>query len=457
MNASAQSLHYSFCMRQARIVPALVLLVSFAWVATVMAQQKGTAAKPAPSKPSALSDTPLQVDEPAARPKAPAGIVFPERNIQATSLENEGQRPGSLVAGLPDADKPVEVFLNLDATPLSEVIPLFASPELLSFNYLIDPRVKGAVTMTMEQKMTVRELWGVFEHILRLSGAYISRNAGFLDVLPLDQMPKETRLLAKQESMANVDVRLVPIRYTTAQEVQANLAPFTTEGATVTGIARSNSLLLVETPANVPKLLELIKELDTRGEGAWPHRSIPCRATDPRTIVEELNTVLPVIGVPVADAMPSHGAVKLAALPRLGVVVASAASQELLDEVEKWCNALDNVAEEDREALFFFTARHRPAEELLSALSVFFDVRSAAHGRTRGVTRSKSSALPASGAARTATRTAVAFSAHNGRTVFETPVYVHVDEAVNRLTIRTTHHAHTMIRALLERHDVPAP
>jgi len=340
-------------------------------------------------------------------------------------------------------------------------VPMFADPEMLNFSYLIDPKVQGAVTMSVEQEMTAREAWEVFEHILWLAGAYASKNPGFIHIMPFDKMPRERRLLAKHEPMANVDVRLVPIYHATAQEVKANLDPFTTDGATVVEISRSNSLLIVEAPPNVPKLLELIRGLDTKGEAAWPHVCVRCHSVEAETLLEELSGLLPVLGFPVTSAGPSGGAVKLVALPRLQVIVASAALQEVLDEVERWCRVLDRTDQDEQESIFFYSVKYSTSAQLSDFINVFFNAQSSKSGKlsqtkstsaTAGTTSASTKTSTASSKKTTSsTRTT---STEEGDSIFDTSVVMYVDEIQNRLVIRTTARAYALIQALLERQDI---
>lgn len=389
-------------------------------------------------------------------------LVFPRRNVLSESREVEFEYPGRLVEGMPDVDEKVEVWLNLDATPLTEIVPMFAEPNLLNFSYLIDPNVKGAITMQVDAEMTAREAWEMFEHILWLSGAYASKNPGFIHIMPFEKMPRERRLLAKHEPMANVEVRLVPIYYAKAQEVASNLSQFTTEGATVIEISRSNALLIVEAPANVPKLLELIKGLDNRGEAAWPHVCIRCHSVDAEALLEELNALLPVLGFPVTSAGPSGGSVKVIALPRLQVVVASAALQEVLDEVERWCRVLDRTDEDEKESIFFYNVKHSTAAQLSEFVTVFFSAETSKSGKasqtkstssTAGTSTDSTSTSSTSRTSSKAARTSA--TSGEGDTIFDTPVVMYVDEIQNRLVIRTTSRAYSLMQALLERQDVP--
>ncbi|NOY82156.1 MAG: hypothetical protein GXP31_14255 [Kiritimatiellaeota bacterium] len=407
-------------------------------------------------------DTPLRVNEIA--PQRAEGekekFILPERNTAGTPEVKIGEYPDKLIKGVQDPDKKIPVQLNFDASPLTEVVEMFSA--LLTFDYLIDPSLKGAVTMTVDTEMTAREAWELFEHILWLSGAYASRNPGFIHIMPFSKMPQERRLLTPRQPQANVEVAFVPIYNTKSSEIAGLIKPFLTDGATATDIPRLNSLLIVEAPANMAKLRELILRLDAKGEAEWPQVCIPCHQVDVETILEELKALLPVLGLPVSDKPESGGAIKLAALPRLQVIVASAALKEVLDEVERWVRLLDKENTAEQENIFFYNVKHSTADHLNEALGVFFNTSGSTTSKPSQTKSISAKGTPnASRTRRTASsRTPIRnrkSSQQQGQptTIFDTPLMVYADTEQNRLTIRTTPRAYAMVEALLKRLDIP--
>jgi general secretion pathway protein D len=416
------------------------------------------------TKAKLMDESPLMVSE--VSPERAAGekdeFRLPERQGVSTPSPQIGEYPDKLIKGIKDPSEKVKVVLNFDAAPLTEIVPLFGA--LLNFSYLIDPGVKGAVTMTVDSEMTAREAWEMFEHVLWLAGGYASRNPGFIHVMPFAKMPQERRLLIEHDPVANVEVAFLPVYNTKSADLVANVKPFMTDGASITDIPRLNSLLIVEAPANMPKLRELLKRLDTRGEAQWPHIAVRCHQVDAETVKEELETLLPVLGFPIASASgPSGGQIKLAVVPRLQVILVSAAMTEVLDEVKKWIRVLDKEDSAEQQNIFFYNVRHGTAEELIDALGVFFNTSGASSTKTAKTTKSSSSKAKATtGEAAvtnkntTKTTTAKKTEETGGQeTIFDTPVVVYADTTRNRLTVKTTSRAYAMVHALLSRLDAP--
>ena len=444
-------------------------------------------------KAELLDESPLGVDkvesEDLSKKEAERKITIPARVQSSRPNVDVSDYPAGVIKGIADPDEEVKFEINLDNAQITEMVSLFAAKEVLNFSYLIDPAVKGAVTVNISTTMKAREVWDTMQHLLWLSGAYASPSHGFINILPFEKMPKERKIFADHEIQPNVEVLFIPIKYRKSADIINQIKPFMTDGATATDLTDSNTVLIVEAPANCNKLKELIKYLDSKGEREWPVRCFQCHEVEADVLGDELIALLPVLGMPVAAATgPSGGAIKVTALPRLGSVVVSASMEEILDEVANWVKILDRTDMLDKEEIFFYNVRHSTVDNLSNALAAFFNTTTS--GNTASTSRSTSSRASSSTTnsnqnnsnnrnttttnstnnsttnrnttSRTSTVNRTSSSSNSNQntpslhtTVFDTEVTVFTDEESNRLTIKTTARTWTMIRAFLARQDVP--
>lgn len=368
------------------------------------------------------------------------------------------------------------IFIDLDAVSIHDIIPAFA--KLLEFSYAVDPGVKGAVTLNVQDPkskdknlmMSRRDVWKLFEQILWMAGAYCSPEDDVLHIMPFPKMPRERKIFAKEGSVANVDVRIIDIHNVAARTVLERITDFLTEGAKATELTGENAILIVETPDNMPKLEELIKLLDSKHRTMWPRIVIRCGNVSATRITEELAVILPVLGFPVTinNAVAEPGSIHLASLERLQAVVASAANKEALDEVVKWISVLDRSDVGNQEQVYIYKVINSKAEELLQALSSIFTIEgvamsSSSSGTSNTSTRSTSSrqqtsapavAPPASTTTSTAVKSSGGKPTGSGAAnIFEEQVKIFADGKNNRMIIRTTPRTYAMIKALLYRLD----
>ena len=511
-------MHITQKMKKAvRGILPIVLLASFTGCNTVQKNDNAEAQPPKPLPFSKLSvpkaelidDSPLEVEEMEKKTTAEitrADVPSRPQTARDTSAASSDY-PDNLIKGITAPDTKLNVNLQFDASTIDEVVAAFADKDILNFSFLVDPNVKGAITMSVEAELTAREAWETFEHILWLSGAYASKNPGFIHILPFEKMPKERRIYADHDKQPNVEVLILDIKYKKSTDMINYLRPFMTDGAVATDVPDSNSIIIVEAPANVHKLLELVKRLDVKGESEWPVKCYICREVDPDILAEELNTLLPVLGFPIATAnAPSGGAIKITSVPRLKTIVISASMQEVLDEIGTWIKSLDREDAEDKEEIYFYNVKHATVDSLSAALDTFFMTTTTSNSSSSSSNRSTSSRTSASSGStnsssssrnRTTTynrnrnrntstqgnansrtgpttnntsqtsrtnaanRTTTSGTVSNSgsvsitQNVFETDVTVYTDDESNRITVKTTPRAWNMIKVFLARQDVP--
>ncbi|MEA2012509.1 MAG: hypothetical protein U9O87_05410 [Verrucomicrobiota bacterium] len=380
-------------------------------------------------------------------------LILPSREEETEVQKQYLDYPASLMKDVENPEEKMPVMLNFDATPLTEVVPLFS--ELLGFSFLIDPSVKGAVTMTVNTEMNAKETWSMFQHILWLTGAYCSMNKEFLHVMPFSKMPAERNLLVGHDPIANVEVAFLKLKKTTSAETLALVKPFMTKGATITNIKRLNTLLIVEAPTNMPKLRELVKKIDRKWQTNWPQISIRCHSVDSETIIEELMYVLPVIGLPVTKQKTDGVDIKLIDIPRLQVIIASAPTADLLKEIERWVKLLDREDIGEQEHIYFYNVKHSTIEELHAGLDAFFNTSGTSRTRKTGSVSEKASSSSKSRTIPRRTSSKKPEDSEARSSAFEVPVTVHEDGIHNRLVIRTTPRAYALVVALLKRLDIP--
>ncbi len=388
--------------------------------------------------------------------------VLPSRLDKPMKQGKKFDFPAELLKGSKDPNEMLKVAMDFDALPLNDVVPAFA--EMLKFGFTIDPSLKGSVTINITDEMTAYELWAVFERLLWSSGAYATRSSHLIEILPFKKMPQEQRLF-DDKNPPNVSVDLIRLESTTSAEVIAALKPFMTEGATISDIKRLNSLLIVETPRNMEKIRELIDKLDNQWHKNWPQKSIKCHSVDTETIVEELTSIMPVIGLPVTfDQSKTDGIeIKVTQVPRLQVMIVSGPTLESVNEIVRWIKVLDREDIGEQEQIFFYNVKHSTIEELRAALDTFFLTDGATtSGTQKKSTSSKASTSKSKSSSSSSSKRRTTSSSKNNTsesdsrsTVFDVPVTIFEDTFQNRMVIRTTERTYALIQALLERIDIP--
>ena len=368
--------------------------------------------------------------------------------------------------------KPVKVSLNFDNVEVADVISAFAAS--LKFSYMTDPEVKGTVTMFLDMPMTEAELWAMFEQCLRLCGSYCVMNNGVVQIMPFSKLPQQQQLTMNFKPSGNAEVLFYKLKAAPAADAAKELKPFMTAGATLVEVPRRNALLIVDAMSNMPKLIEVLRFLDERPGSGMRQAVLHCRNIAASRLMNELSEVLPVLGFPVTAVQRTEGqtaqkpegqksdagTITLTGMDRLQLIVASAVTQESLDELKKWVDILDRTDTGEQERVYIYRVINSKAPALVQALSVVFKVESTtlSAGSSGQKTGSKGG-----GADNTSTSTPPSSSSSGSKnsskkdigpaSVFDVPVSIFADAVNNRLVIKTTPRTYAMLQALLKRLD----
>ena len=179
-----------------------------------------------------------------------------------------------------------------------------------------------------------------------------------------------------------------------------------TSGAVLIDMTDQNSVLVVETPTNVPKLKAIIGMLDVSTRAAWPKTVIRCINVPPTKVADELAKILPVLGLPVQDVSApdsasakkdlAPGAINIQGVDRLQLLIVSAANAEVIDEIKKWTDILDRNDVGDQPQVYVYNVLYGRADDLSQTLSVIFNVQGAILAPAAGTTQQAGSASTSS-------------------------------------------------------------
>jgi len=354
-------------------------------------------------------------------------------------------------------DTEISVNIVFNSAPIMDVIPAFA--DALGFNFVIDTDIRSFVTLNLNSTMTKRDLWAAFATLIENAGVTVSvENSGqLLRILPPTKLGSRAKL---DES----EICFYPLNFGNAQEVINQIRPFLSSTATCIQVQRPNAVLLVDSRDNIRKLSDLLAILDENPRTKWPRVVVPCENILPSKIAEELREVLPTLGFVVKQLNENSeqpGAVKITSVDRLQLIIASAATKEAAQEIRNWIEILDGTISLDQERVFVHKVMYTKSEQLMQALAVLYNMSGTSLTiDTDGGNRTQS--VNGTGTTRNNNNSNrnSAYSEYSSTTtdqksnIFETPVKIFSDGALNRLIIRTTPRTYASIKALLDRLDV---
>jgi len=175
---------------------------------------------------------------------------------------------------LPAFDKDVRIHIDYDGTDIKDVIKDFA--EKTGRNFLIDPKIKGKITIIAPNPVSIDEAYEAFLAALDAAGFTTVVEARFSKG-PNRGKPMLTRILsasdAKSEPLelykggytpksANLITRLIQVENIAVDEISKVIQKWVSSNGQILAYAPSNTLILTDSANNIRRILDLIQELD---------------------------------------------------------------------------------------------------------------------------------------------------------------------------------------------------
>jgi general secretion pathway protein D len=169
------------------------------------------------------------------------------------------------------------VSLNFDDADVYTVIQtIFA--DVLRVDYVVDPRVKGRVTFRSISPVSTDKVLPLMEVILRQNGIGIVEEGGLYRIVPIGEVSKEPspvgfgRDPAQIPSAGKSILQVIPILHVTSTEIVRLISPFVSGNAVIVDVPKSNQVIVVDTDANVRRIVQLIILFDD--EKKKPHVNV---------------------------------------------------------------------------------------------------------------------------------------------------------------------------------------
>jgi general secretion pathway protein D len=299
-----------------------------------------TPAQPQPQPPAAQPPAAKpQQAAPQATPQASPAAPAPSPQTPAAAAPAPApQNPPATQPAQPAAPNPVVGGFNLTNGSLLEVIDSLARE--LHINYILDPRVKGSVTINTYGEVKAMDLRPLLETILRMNGFQMVQVGNMFRIVPVAEA---AQLPVSPEANANnlpdderIILNLIFLKYMTAAEMDKLLQPFIGQGAKMTAYDPANLLIVEDNSRNMRRTMELIAMFDSDALAGQRVRSFTLSEGRPSDIAKELETVFKAYAF-----SDKNASVKFLPVDRINTLIAVAPNPGSFKTVEEWIKKLD--------------------------------------------------------------------------------------------------------------------
>ncbi|MDQ7037895.1 MAG: type II secretion system secretin GspD [Aquificota bacterium] len=254
------------------------------------------------------------------------------------------------------------IVLNFQGAEIRDVATFMA--EVTGKNVVVDPAVRGKMTLVFSKPVSPSEAWDIFTSALYMYGFGVVEEKGVVRIMPVGEAVTAAKVKGKP-SKGEIAVLVYSLRFVDAQTVMNSIRPFLSPFARISVHAPSNSLIVADTGENIGKALRILRSLDREGSGGEVrvYRLRYLSAKEAQRIISPLNAVFSKrFGFPmVVSASEEANAL---------VVFTSKDAHLSIEEILKKVD-VEEVSAEQR-SFYIIPLRFVAAEELAQSLSGLF-------------------------------------------------------------------------------------
>lgn len=299
-------------------------------------------------------------------PQAAAPVV--EVSPKGPSLKDEmykgsGKFVREATLRAPTGVQDGDVTLNFEETDLREVVKVVIG-DVLKQNYVVDPAVKGTISVQTSRPVSKDALLPLMENLLRMSGtALIAGGDGVYRVTPLAGAMRGAAPTLDRRLPPGFRVQVVPVRYIAVQEMQKILEPFVTDGGLLRVDERRNLLVLAGSSAELAGWLATVDTFDVDWLQGYSVGVFPLENADAKTVVGELNKII---------GSEAEGMIRLEPIERLNALLVVTPQPSYLERMKEWVDRLDRAGAGPGSRLYVYQVKNRKASELASVIGEIF-------------------------------------------------------------------------------------
>ncbi len=281
-------------------------------------------------------------------------------------------------------------YLSIDFTDVELPVLIKFMSEQTKKNFIFDDRVQGKITIISPRRVTLDEAYDVFLYVLQTKGFTTVTLGNTIKIIPAREARQDPIKTGgtKDTPSGEFITRLVPLQYLETTEVVPLVTPLISKDGMVTAFGSSNTLVLIDTRANIDRIVKILGEVDT--EGAPSSLQIYPLAFAVASDVAKTLTSIFLEAPPGAPAQaargralggmirPSRGvAVKILADARTNSLIVHA-GQEMQDDIAELLKKIDVPASAGGGKINVYYLENADAEEVSKVLASLSEKKSGA-------------------------------------------------------------------------------
>jgi general secretion pathway protein D len=344
-----------------------------------------TGSQPAGAKPAALQSESI----------VESGAAAPGDKARTTPAQRQGlQKLRTLSAQKTAAPEPSgkqKIALDFDDADIYEVIN--ALSDILNINYVIDPAVRGKVNIHTSGEIDKSQLMPIMETIFKINNVTAVKTGTIYKIVPIKDAKSsvsDVGVGTALESLTSADrviIQIVPLRFIPSMEAVKVLKPFISPGGDIQEYSKGNIIIIVDTSANVKKLLSFIDVMDIDTFEQMQVRFFKVKNADVKDMAKELEGLFTSMGF--AKSSEKGIGVSFIPIERVSYILAVTSIPGVMEKVEHWVSTLDAVDAGNEEQVFVYFLENAKAADIADVLGNLYGEGGGTSGKSSTTQKTK--------------------------------------------------------------------
>lgn len=322
-------------LRSALTGTLVLVLSAFLLSACIVTADQSIEADPKDPRAQDLVDKVRALDlQPRQPSDAGAGGITQAKSSKPAIYLSDGTTPqgGTLVER--DDGGGSGYDLNFENAPVATVAKVILG-DVLNVGYTIDPRVQGTVTLASVRPVPKADAIYVLENALRMSGVALVHDRTGYRLLPAPEAgPGGLDRSASVE--AGQGVTVVPLRYTSAQNIFKLLDAFGVKASTMRPDNSRNTLIVSGSGTDRATAVDTILSFDADWMRGQSVGIFPVRNSAPEPVITEIEKIMDS-----GEGGMSQNMIKMQPIARLNSILVVTQKPEYLKRAQIWIARLD--------------------------------------------------------------------------------------------------------------------
>ncbi|MBP2675668.1 MAG: ral secretion pathway protein, partial [Deltaproteobacteria bacterium] len=343
---------------------------------------------------------------PIPAPAVGAGPVPVPAPAAAAPLPATGAAPAPGPSQAPVAKPPT--YLSMDFTDVELPVLIKFMSEQTKKNFIFDERVQGKITIISPRRVTLEEAYNVFLYVLQSKGFTTVSQGNTIKIIAAREARQDSihTGVSRDTASAEFITRLVPLQYLESTEVVPLVTPLVSKDGMVSAFGSSNTLLLIDSRANIDRIVTILGEVDSEGSPGIL-RVYPLAYAGAAEVAKILTSVYLEAAPGAAAAAKGRAvgvrpsrrvAVKILADARTNSVIVYA-GQEMQDDVADLLKKIDVPVSAGSGRINVYYLENADAEEVSKVLASLSKERTGAGAAPTAAPGGRTAPMPATGAA----------------------------------------------------------